>query len=305
LSQRRMFPSHDQRVMGETSGDATLRWAEGAWSDVQGYPVSITFLADRAVYAANRDVWLSSVGDYEIFDVGSRDDDSFSIVINTGNAIRWVENIDKTLAIGTTGKSWSLQTNRVGTPITPTNYTVDEQSGDGSSTIQPLKIDNALVYADLQAKRIMRYTFDTNEAKYLSDELSILAEHFTKTSTVTWLAYQEHPEPIIWGGMADGTWFSFTINVKQNVIAYSEHPTDGDVSSGAVIPGTNEDEIWLSIERNLNSTDVTVIERMTERKVSDVDDYHFVDAGLIYDSTATTTITGLGIQIVTGKHQYC
>lgn len=33
------------------SVNATRRWAEGAWSDYRGYPASITFLGERAIYA--------------------------------------------------------------------------------------------------------------------------------------------------------------------------------------------------------------------------------------------------------------
>jgi len=277
----------------EASTQAILRWAEGSWSDVKGYPVSIAFLADRAIYGANRDVWLSRVGDYENFDDDVKDDDAFSVSISSGNQIRWIDSVDKTLAIATTGKPWSLQTNRIGTPITPTNFTLDEQSGFGSADIQGVKVDNAVIFADLVGKKIVRYSWNADAQKYLSSELSILGEHFSNTSSVSWIAHQEHPDSIIWLGLADGTLHSFTYDVEQNVIAYSNHPTDGDVNSGCVIPGTNEDEVWFSIERNLNSSDVTVIERFTERKVNTDEDMHFVDCGLIYDSTATSTITGL------------
>jgi len=277
----------------KSSGQAILRWAEGSWSDVQGYPKSITFLSDRAIYGARRDVWLSRTGDYENFDAGVNDDNSFAVSISSGNEIRWVDTVDKTVAIGTSGKPWSIQTNRIGTPITPTNFTVDEQSGYGCADVQGIKINNAIVFIDVVGKKLMEYTYNANEQKYTTPELTLLAEHFTATSTVTWLAHQEHPESILWFGMADGTLHSLTYQKDQNVIAYSNHPTNGSVNSGCVIPSTNEDEVWLSVNRTLNSEEVVVIERFTPRRFTDDDDAHFVDAGYIYDDVATTTITGL------------
>lgn len=275
-----------------SSAQATLRWAEGAWSDVQGYPKSITFIGNRATYGARRDVWLSRVGDFENFDADTKDDDSFGVTLTTGNEVRWVDTVDETIAVGTTGKPWSLKSNRIGTPITPTNFTFDEESGSGSADIQGIKIDNSVIFVDRVQKKIMEYTYDGNVQKYVTIELSILAEHFTATSTITWIAYQEHPESIIWFGMADGTLHSFTFNKKQNVIAYSSHPTTGSVNSGCVIPETPEDEIWFSIVRNLNSSDVTVIERFTDRRFTADEDAHFVDAGTIYDGVPITVVTG-------------
>lgn len=35
------------------STDATRRWSEGAWSDVSGYPASVTFFEDRCIYAGD------------------------------------------------------------------------------------------------------------------------------------------------------------------------------------------------------------------------------------------------------------
>ena len=32
------------------STDATKRWAEGAWSDLRGFPTSVTFFEDRCIY---------------------------------------------------------------------------------------------------------------------------------------------------------------------------------------------------------------------------------------------------------------
>ncbi len=282
-------------LMGGASTDTTLRWAEGAWSGVQGYPKSITFFADRAIYAAIRSGWMSRVGDFENFSAGTLDSDSFTIFLPTGNEIMWVDTVDKTIVFGTTGNPWTLQSNRVGTPLTPTSFTIDEQSGIGSADIQNLKIDNALIYVDFVQKKLMEYGLNADQQKYLSNEITVLAEHFTATSTITWLSRQKNPESIIWFGMADGTIHSFTYQRDQNVLAYASHPMSGttSVSSGAVIPSTDEDEVWLSVERTLSAGAITSIERFTPRRVNDEDDEHFADTAVIYDSTATTTITGL------------
>ncbi len=280
-------------LMGGTSADTTLRWAEGAWSGVQGYPKSIVFFNDRAVYAGRQSGWLSEVSDYEDFGEGLFNADPFSIFLTTGNEIMWVDTVDNVIVFGTTGKPWTLQSNKVGTVLTPSNFTLEEQSGFGSADIQGVKINNAIIFVDFVQKKLMEFGFNSQEQKYVVNEITVLAEHMTATSTITWLSHQENPESIIWFGMTDGTLHSFTYQRDQNVLAYANHPTDGDVRSGAIIPGTNEDEVWLSTERDISGGTVTCIERMTVRRITDEDDAHFVDCGVIYDSTPATEITGL------------
>jgi hypothetical protein len=280
-------------LIGGTSADTTKRWAEGSWSDVQGFPKSTTFFGNRVVYAGGQDVWLSEVGGYEDFEAGLNDNDSFSVFISTGNEIMWVNTVAKTIAIGTSGAPWTLQTNKVGTVLTPNNFTIDEQAGQGSADIQAVKVDDALIFISRNGKKILEYAWGPQPQKYVSTEITVLAEHFTDTSTITWLTYQRRPESIIWFGMADGTMHSFSYQRDQNVLAYAPHPTDGTVNSGAVIPGLLEDEVWLSVERALDAGTIAAIERMTQRTITTNEDVHHVDSGIIYDDVPTTTITGL------------
>lgn len=280
-------------LIGGTSGDTTKRWAEGSWSDVQGFPTSITFFANKAIYVGGQDIWLSAVGDYENFDAGTNDDDSFAVFISTGNEIMWADTVAKTIVLGTSGAPWTLQTNKVGTVLTPTNFTIDEQAGQGSADIQAVKVDDALIYVSSNGKKLLEYAWGPQPQKYVSTEITVLAEHFTNTSTVTWISYQRRPESIIWFGMADGTLHSFSYQRDQNVLAYAPHPTDGTVNSGAIIPGTGgEDEIWLSIERALDAGTITAIERMTPRTITTDEDVHHVDSGVIYDGAPATVISG-------------
>ncbi len=278
--------------IGGSSGTTTKRWAEGAWSGVQGYAKSIAFFAERAIYVGGRNVWLSRVGDFENFDAGVLDADAFTVSLSTTNEAMWVDTVDKVIVIGTTGPPWTAQSNKVSTPISPTNFTVDEQSGFGSADIQGVKVNNAIIFVDFVQKKLHEFAFNADEQKYRTPELTILAEHFSNSSTVTWLAHQKNPESIIWFGLADGTLHSFTYQRDQNVLAYAAHPTDGNVRSGSVIPSTGEDEVWFSVERNLDGVEVTCIERMTVRTVTDDDDFHHVDCAVIYDDVAATVISG-------------
>lgn len=65
-------------------------------------------------------------------------------------------------------------------------------------------------------------------------------------------------------------------------------------TSVCVIPGTDEDEVWVQIGRSINGNLARSNERMKPRNWGpDTEDMFFVDSGLTYDGDATTSITGL------------
>jgi hypothetical protein len=65
------------------------------------------------------------------------------------------------------------------------------------------------------------------------------------------------------------------------------------VQSVCVIPGADEDEVWISVTRTIDETEYVYVERMNIRTQGAVEDSVFVDSAYTYDSTATSTITGL------------
>ena len=66
------------------------------------------------------------------------------------------------------------------------------------------------------------------------------------------------------------------------------------IESVAIIAGDDEhDEVWISVKRTINGSSVRHIERFKAYAFDDLEDAYFVDDGVIYDSTSTTTITGL------------
>ncbi len=283
--------------MGGSSALTTLRWAEGAWSGVQGYPKSIAFFNGHAVYAGRRSLWLSRVGRFEFFDAGLLDDDAFTVELETTDEIMWVDTVKDNgkdvIVAGTTGQPWTLQSNKVGTVMTPTNFTIDELDGFGSANIQPIRVNSALIFVDSVQKKLVELAYNVQQAKVTNPDILSLAEDATATSKITWLAHQKHPDSIIWFGMADGTIHSLTYQRDQNVIAYAPHPMGtAVVESGSIIPATNEDEIWISVVRTIGGADFTFIERFHPRRITDEDDAHFVDSGVIYDDAAATVIPG-------------
>ncbi|MBE3143565.1 MAG: hypothetical protein IMZ61_06540 [Planctomycetes bacterium] len=242
--------------------------------------------------ASNLTTWLGRVGDYENFEEGVKDDDAFSLQLQTQNEIRWVDAIDA-LLIGTTGDEWRIASSKLDTPLTLTNFTVRQQSEYGSAQIQPVKINSSLLYVDFVKRKLREMTYV--DPKYESPDMTTLAEHITLTG-ITSMARQKNPDSIIWLTLTDGSLISMTYEREQNVAAWAKHPLGGDgvAQSVCVIPGATEDEIYLTVRRTINSTAVTYIEKMASRVFTAIADAFFVDCGITFTAgTATSTITGL------------
>ncbi len=284
------------------SVSATYRWAEGAWSAERGYPVSVTFFEDRTGYAGTANqpqtVWLSKTSDYENFEEGTDDDDSFSLTANSENrnSIKWIASLEA-LVFGTQGGEWMIRASSFQQALTPTNFSMKQQSARGSKAIQAMQVGDVILFVDRNGRKVHELAWQDERAKYTAPDLTALAEHITD-SGITSIAYQRRPDAIMWATLTDGSLISMTYERDQDVVAFAKHSMGGTsplVKSVAVIPGSAEDEVWLNMTHTVGGSTVQHIIQMQPRDWgSDQEDCFFVEAGIKYDSTATTSITGLG-----------
>lgn len=241
-------------------------------------------------------IWLSGVDDYEDFEEGVNDADAFSITIPTTNKILWIEALESLIA-GTGGDEWKIGSNDFGTAITPTNHTIREQTNFGSKAMQAVKVNESILFVDFVGRKIREMTYREEFGKHVAPDLSAMAEHITY-SGITSIAHQKNPDSIIWCTLTDGSLLSMTYERDQDVVAWADHPIDGLVQSVCVIPGSAEDEVWLTVKRTMTGVNsgvfVIYVERMASRTFTDIDDCFFVNSGrTIIHNTAQTTIAGL------------
>jgi len=230
-------------LKGFASTDASTRWAEGCWSRYRGWPHSVTFFEERCVYAGTahqpQTIWLSATDDYEYFSAGTNDDNSFALTISseTRNAIQWIGALEA-LVLGTSGGEWRIGTSADNEPLTPTNYTIKQQTNYGSKDLQALPVGDAILFTDFVGRRVREVAYSNNYYKYLANDLSALAEHITETGIVG-MAFQRNPDPILWCFRTDGVLLSMTYEREQNVIGWARHPFfTGEAVEGGLAGGT-------------------------------------------------------------------
>ena len=294
-------PAHAPRKITRTSDIAwtiaTLSFATAPSDFVAGagdYPRCVTFFEERLYWAGTdnkpQTIWASKSGDFLNMDQGTGLDDesiAFTLATDDVNVIRWMKASD-VLLIGTVGGEFKLSGS--GSPVTPTNVRVVQETKYGSSTVPPVIAGRSVLFNQRAKKKVRQMIFDLNVEGFVAPDLTILSENITGDG-ITSMAYQQEPDSVIWCIRADGVLLGLTYQRDQQVVAWHQHPVGGtntEVESIASIPSVSggSDELWLSVKRTVNGSTVRYIEY--------IDDTIFVDSGLSYSGVAATTLSGLG-----------
>ncbi len=284
--------------LGDTS--AVVLWSEGAWSDYQGWPATTAFYQERNVYGGTarkpQTVWFSKTDDWPDFKSGDLLADealSYTIAADQVNAIRWLMPQSQ-LLIGTTGGEWSLGPGSEHEALTATSQPiVKRHSTYGSADLDAKMVNNVVLYTQRHGRKIREMVYSFAEDNFQSPDMTVLAEHITRGGLVQ-LAYQKAPYSILWCVRADGQLLGFSYLREQLVTGWHRHLFDGEAESVAVIPGDGEDEVWISVKRTINGSDVRYIEQIQPFDWGDDDkDIFFVDSGLSFDGGASVTITAI------------
>ena len=275
------------------STNATTTWREGYWSDFRGWPTTVAFHQQRLVFGGSetypQTIWFGKADpdDYANFLEGTLDTSSFTVALPGQNPIRWLLSQDY-LLIGTSGSCGKYGTQ--GQAITPTSPNYQEQTRHGSAALRAVLGGDSVVYIERGARNVREFGYSLQFDKYLSPDLTILSPEIT-TSAIVDIAFQLRPNPILWNILTNGDIATLTYDREQSVVAWTKQNTDGDYKSVTVISGTNEDEVWVSVNRGGSAA---YIEQFQPNDWgADQEDAWFVDSGLDYDSTATDTFGGL------------
>lgn len=284
-----------EHTLGDTI--AVTTWAEGAWSEDEGYPGAISFFEERLVFAGSlglpQTLWFSQTADWTNMLIGANDSDAmiYTIAADQVNVIRWLAP-QNSLLIGTIGAEWQISASSDDDPLTPTNVSARRQGSYGSEALQPILLNNVVLFWQRHGRKLRELTYSFEQDSWVAPDLTILSEHITE-SGITQSAYQKTPDPTLWSTRTDGEIAALTYLREQDVVGWHRHTTDGDIESVAVIPGTTESEVWWSVEREIDGSTLRYIEQLQPREWGVQRDAFFVDSGLSFDGGAPVTITGI------------
>lgn len=314
-------------------------WRVGAWSATTGYPSVVNFHEQR-LCCANSPLdpdkfWMSQSGDFESMRPDSdksgggvevQDDDALDYRISSDqvNAILWIRSA-QSFAIGTHGGEWLARSD--GPVLTPIDVDAKQQTTIGSAFIDPVQVDNALLFSQRGKRQLREFAFNFEADGFRSPDMTILSDHILR-SRVCEVAFAGAPNSLVCCVREDGRIGVLTYKREQDVIGWGRWVLGGVFGSGgaiaesvAVVPGANgtgqvfdsseRDEIWIIVRRTINGSThryIEVLEQAFEgpdrNEFLSETEYEtallaaqtsafYVDSGVSYEGASTSIITGL------------
>ncbi len=281
--------------MGSTT--ATPDWEEGKWSVYRGFPAAVGLHDGRLFWQTGLDVDGSVSDAFASFDstvVGDSAPINRSLAVGGQDGGRWMLSLQR-LIVGTASNEISIRSSAFDEPLTPTAFVARACATRGAARVRAIKVDTIGVYVERNAKRVFRLMFDLQAGDYRPKELTRLKQEMCAAGVVD-VAIQRQPDTRIWFVLKDGTCAVLTYEEEDDVIAWTPFVTAGIVEAVAVLPGSDEDEVYFAIKRTINGSDTRFVERLAKRTecvggtLSKTMDCHVVYSGA---AAATVTATHL------------
>lgn len=264
------------------------------------YPGAVTYFEQRKGFAGTleqpQNFWLTRSGT-ELnlsYSIPARDDDaiSYRVAARENNTIRHMVPLNDLILLTSSAE---LRVSSSGGALTAASTTVKPQSYVGSSNVQPVLVNNNLLFAAARGGHMRELAFVADAGGYLTGDVSLRAPHLFDGLTIVDMAYAKAPQPVVWVVSSNGKLLGLTYVPEQNVGAWHQHDTDGLFETVAVVAEGEEDAVYVIVKRTIGGASVRYVERFASRRFADPADAFFVDAGVSYSGPAVTTISaGLG-----------
>jgi len=265
-------PTTSEPAIANTRG-----WCLGVyWTS--NYPAVVQFHEDRLCLAgapqSPQRVDMSNSGLYEVFSpsalldgtVTDSNSCAFGLSSNEVNNIRWLMSDQNGLLVGTAGGEWILTPASTGAVITPTNINAKQSSQNGSESVAPVRVGVDTLYLQAGARRLRQLVYDFYVNGFQGSDTSSWAEHLT-VNGFKQICFQRTPQQLVWLVRNDGKIVSINYDRASEQLGWSLHTiAGGTVVSAQVIPApdNSRDELWLAVQRTINGSTVTYVERMSK-----------------------------------------
>jgi len=280
--------------------------AAKAWSDTEadssgnrGWPQTVTFYQDRLYFGGSRSLpqtlFGSRVGDFIDFDIGTGEADEAIVAEISSNEINDIKHLiaDRSLQVFTFSSEWSPPQD-ADQPLEPGNISIRKQSNYGSSSVDPVLLDNATFYVKRGGKGVMSFQFNFDTSSYESTNVSIISNNLIR-NPVDSAILQGSPDDdadYLFLVNDDGTVGAFQVLASQDISAWSlldtqdhvqGHSTQANVKRAQEI-GTN---VVFLVER--------IVSGQVKRYIERADFNIYTDCSIVQTfGSPQNTITGLG-----------
>lgn len=264
------------------------------------YPGAVSYYEQRRCFAGTinkpQNIWMTRSGTESdmSYSLPTRDDDriAFRVAAREANTIRHIVPLAQLLLL-TSSAEWRV-TSVNSDAITPSTISVRPQSYVGASSVQPVIINNTLIYGAARGGHARELAYNWQANGFITGDLSLRAPHLFDTFDIVDMAYSKAPQPVVWFVSTSGRLLGLTYVPEQQIGAWHRHDTDGVFESCATVAEGSEDVLYCVIRRTINGTSKRYIERLASRQFTDQADAFFVDCGATYSGAPADVISGLG-----------
>lgn len=261
------------------------------------YPGAVSYYEQRRCFAGTSNdpqtIWMTKSGTESnmSYSLPIKDDDriKFRVAAREANTIRHIVPLTQLLLL-TSAAEWRV-TSVNSDAITPTTISVRPQSYVGASNVQPVIINNTMIYGAARGGHVRECGYSWQANGFVTGDMSIRAAHLFDNYNLVDMAYSKAPTPIIWMVSNSGRLLGLTYVPEQSIGAWHWHDTDGTFESCTVVAEGNEDVLYVIVKRTINGSSKRYIERIQTRLYSDQRYAFFVDSGATYDGTNTSSTT--------------
>jgi hypothetical protein len=259
------------------------------------YPGAVSYFEQRRCFAGsinepqNLRMTRSGTESNLSYSIPTRDDDAINIRVaaREANTIRHIVPLSN-LVLLTAAAEWRV-TSVNSDAITPTSVSVKPQSYIGANNVQPVIVNNNILYVANRGGHMREMAYNYQAGGYITGDLSLRTPHLFDGLDIVDMAYAKAPQPLVWSVSSNGKLLGLTYVPEQQIGAWHQHDTDGLFESCCVVAEGGEDVLYVVVRRSTGR----FVERMASRLFVTPADAFFVDSGATYSGAPATVISGL------------
>lgn len=211
------------------------RGYEDAWSNTRGWPQCGTFHQNRLCVGGSASipngVWGSRGNDYFNFDFGSGfDDDAWESPLGTNqvNEVRHLVSTDRLEVFCNDSEHYIP-----GQPITPENALGSRQDTRGTNFVQPIFVDGATMFVQVNTNIVREFVWNELEAKYNARNLMVVSNDVVNSPQgLAWKRpYGDVDADMVFVANSDGTFAILNTMRQQEIVGW----TTGTAAIGEVV----------------------------------------------------------------------
>ena len=276
--------------------------SDTGFNDATGnYPGAVSYFEQRRCFGgtANRpqNFWATRSGTESnlTYSIPTKDDNriAFRIAAREASAIRHIVPVANLMLLTA---SCEFRVNPVNSDaLTPASIAVRPQSYMGANNVTPIVVGNAVLFAQARGGHVREMSYNWQAQGYLSQDVSMLAQHLFDYNTIVDMAFSKAPYPILYAVSSTGALLSLTYVPEQQIASWAHHDTGIADTFEAIccIAEDNQDVLYAIVKRTINGASKRFVECLHTRKFATLADAYFVDCGATYSGAPATTISGL------------